>query len=109
VQRYDIALTPSLYAVGPGNHLQFVLTTQAPSDKCASLLTALTTPLPCLFEHTTKEVGAGRRLPGPVGFVLPVVGQCADTFRQECATNDFVSDADQLGRQRAPQLGRFSG
>jgi uncharacterized protein len=59
VQRYDIALTPTLYAVPPGNHLQFVLTTQAPSDKCASLLTALTTPLPCLLSAPQKKTVPG--------------------------------------------------
>jgi uncharacterized protein len=59
VQRYDIELTPSLYAVPPGNHLQFVLTTQAPSDKCASLVTALTTPLPCLLSTPQKKTVPG--------------------------------------------------
>lgn len=59
VQRYDITLTPSLYAVAPGDHLQFVLTTQAPSDKCASLLSALTTPLPCLLSTPQKKTVPG--------------------------------------------------
>jgi uncharacterized protein len=59
VQRYDITLTPSLYAVPPGDHLQFVLTTQAPSDKCASLLSALTTPLPCLLSTPQKKTVPG--------------------------------------------------
>jgi hypothetical protein len=59
LQRYDITLTPILYAVAPGHHLQFVLTTQAPSDKCASLLSALTTPLPCLLSAPQKKTVPG--------------------------------------------------
>jgi X-Pro dipeptidyl-peptidase C-terminal non-catalytic domain len=61
LQRYDIGLTPTLYAVPAGDHLQFVLTTQPPADKCASLLSALTTPLPCLPSAPQK-----RTLPGGV-------------------------------------------
>jgi predicted acyl esterase len=65
LQRYDITLTPSLYAISPDDHLQFVLTTQAPSDKCASLLSALTTPLPCLLSTPQK-----RTVPGGVYQIL---------------------------------------
>ena len=61
LQRYDIGLTPTLYSVPAGDHLQFVLTTQAPADKCASLLSALTTPLPCLPSTPQKKT-----LPGGV-------------------------------------------
>lgn len=65
VQRYDITMTPSLYNVPRGDHLQFVLTTQAPSDKCASLLSALTTPLPCILSTPQK-----RTVPGGVYHIL---------------------------------------
>jgi len=61
LQRYEIGLTPTLYSVPAGDHLRFVLTTQAPADKCASLLSALTTPLPCLPSTPQK-----RTLPGGV-------------------------------------------
>ena len=64
LQRYDIGLTPTLYAVPAGDHLQFVLTTQAPADKCTgagALLSALTTPLPCLPSTPQKKT-----LPGGV-------------------------------------------
>lgn len=61
LQRYDIELTPSLYEVAPGHHLQLVLTTQPPADKCASLLSALTTPLPCLPSTPQRKT-----LPGGV-------------------------------------------
>lgn len=59
LQRYDITLTPTLYALEPGDHLQLVLTTQAPSDKCASLLSALTTPLPCILSTPQKATVPG--------------------------------------------------
>ena len=65
VQRYDITLTPSLYAVPSGDHLQLVLTSQAPSDECASLLSALTTPLPCLLSAPQKKT-----IPGGVYQIL---------------------------------------
>jgi uncharacterized protein len=61
LQRYDIGLTPTLYAVPAGDHLQFVLTTQPPADNCASVLSALTTPLPCLPSAPQKQT-----LPGGV-------------------------------------------
>lgn len=63
-QRYDIGLTPTLYTVPAGDHLQFVLTTQAPADKCTgvgALTSALTTPLPCLLSTPQKKT-----LPGGV-------------------------------------------
>jgi hypothetical protein len=63
-QRYDIGLTPTLYRVPAGDHLQFVLTTQAPADKCTgvgALTSALTTPLPCLLSTPQKKT-----LPGGV-------------------------------------------
>jgi hypothetical protein len=41
-------LTPTLYSVLPGHHLQLVVSTEPPAGSCASLLSALTTPLPCL-------------------------------------------------------------
>lgn len=61
VQRYDIGLTPTLYAVLPGHHLRFTLTTQASADSCASLLSALTTPLPCILSAPQRKT-----LPGGV-------------------------------------------
>lgn len=59
IEKYDIAMSPSLYRVEPGHHLQFVLTTQALSSDCASLLSALTTPLPCILSTPQQ-----RTLPG---------------------------------------------
>lgn len=59
VQRYDVTMTPSLYAVPQGDHLQFVLTSQAPAAKCASLLSALTTPLPCILSAPQKKTIPG--------------------------------------------------
>ena len=41
-------LTPTLYSVEAGDHLQVVLSTRPPPDTRASLLSALTIPLPCL-------------------------------------------------------------
>ena len=64
LQRYDIGLTPTLYTVPAGDHLQFVLTSQAPADKCTgagALTSALTTPLPCLLSTPQKKT-----LPGGV-------------------------------------------
>jgi uncharacterized protein len=64
LQRYDIGLTPILYSVPAGDHLQFVLSTQAPADKCTgvgALTSALTTPLPCLPSTPQKKT-----LPGGV-------------------------------------------
>jgi predicted acyl esterase len=64
LQHYDIGLTPTLYGVPAGDHLQFVLTTQAPNAKCkgaGALLSALTTPLPCLPSTPQKK-----SLPGGV-------------------------------------------
>jgi uncharacterized protein len=68
VQRNDIGLAPTLYAVPAGDHLQFVLTTQAPADKCTgagALASALTTPLPCLPSTPQKNT-----LPGGVYTVV---------------------------------------
>jgi predicted acyl esterase len=48
LQRYDISLTPTLYSIAAGHHLQLVVSSQPPASKCASLLSALTIPLPCL-------------------------------------------------------------
>jgi uncharacterized protein len=59
LQRYDIGLTPTMYAVVPGHHLQFVLSTQAPADKCASVISALTTPLPCIPSTPQKKTLPG--------------------------------------------------
>ena len=59
--RTDIGLTPTLYAVQPGHHLALVLTTQAPTSDCASLPSALTTPLPCILRSPQKKT-----LPGAV-------------------------------------------
>ena len=59
LQRYDIGLTPTLYSVPAGDHLQFVLTTQAPTSDCASLLSALTTPLPCILSTPQKKTVPG--------------------------------------------------
>ena len=59
LQRYDIGLTPTLYSVPVGDHLQFVLTTQAPTSACASLLSALTTPLPCILSSPQKKTLPG--------------------------------------------------
>jgi uncharacterized protein len=59
LQRYDIGLTPTLYVVPAGDHLQFVLTTQAPASACASLLSALTTPLPCILSAPQKKTVPG--------------------------------------------------
>ncbi len=64
LQRYGIGLTPTLYSVPAGDHLQFVLTTQAPTSKCTgtgALVSALTTPLPCLLSTPQKKT-----LPGGV-------------------------------------------
>jgi hypothetical protein len=58
LQRYDIGLTPTLYSVPIGDHLQFV-TTQAPTSACASLLSALTTPLPCILSTPQKKTVPG--------------------------------------------------
>jgi predicted acyl esterase len=68
VQRYDIGLTPTLYSIPAGDHLQFVLSTQAPSAKCTgagAIASALTTPLPCLLSTPQKKT-----LPGGVYKVL---------------------------------------
>ena len=55
LQRYDIQLTPSVFAVPAGHHLQLVVSTQPPASKCASLLSALTIPLPCIPSTPQKE------------------------------------------------------
>jgi predicted acyl esterase len=59
LQRYDIELTPTLYSVEAGHRLQVVLSTQPPPDKCASLLSALTIPLPCLPSAPKQKALAG--------------------------------------------------
>jgi hypothetical protein len=48
LQRYDIEMTPTLYTVSPGDHLQLIVSSQPQPSTCASLLSALKTPLPCL-------------------------------------------------------------
>ncbi len=59
LQRYDIGLTPTLYSLSAGDHLELVLSTQPPASSCASLLSALTTPLPCLPTAPEKQTLAG--------------------------------------------------
>jgi uncharacterized protein len=61
LERYDITLTPTLFHLAAGDHYQLVLTTQAPQAQCASLLSALTTPLPCLPSTPEKMTLAGGR------------------------------------------------
>ena len=55
LQRYDISLTPTLSSVASGHHLQLVLSAQPPASKCASLLSALTIPLPCLPARRSRN------------------------------------------------------
>jgi hypothetical protein len=59
LQRYDIELTPTLYSLLPGHHLQLVVSTQPPTSACASLLSALTTPLPCLLTAPQRKTLPG--------------------------------------------------
>lgn len=61
LQRYDIELTPTLYSILPGHHLQLVVSTQPPKSACASLLSALTTPLPCLLTAPQRKTLPGGR------------------------------------------------
>ena len=42
-----------------GHHLQLVLSSQPPASKCASLLSALTIPLPCLPSAPQQDTLAG--------------------------------------------------
>ena len=59
LQRYEISLTPTLSLVASGHHLQLVLSSQPPANKSASLLSALTIPLPCLPSAPQQESLAG--------------------------------------------------
>jgi predicted acyl esterase len=55
LQRYEIALTPTLSSVAAGHYLQVVLSTQPPANKCESLISALTIALPCLPTAPQRE------------------------------------------------------
>ena len=68
LQRYDIEMTPTLYTVATGHHLRLVVSTQPATKDCASLLSALKTPLPCLPTNSqlaTLKGGQFQLLWGP--------------------------------------------
>jgi len=75
LQRYDIQLTPSLYSVPAGHHLQLVVSTQPPASKCPSVLTGLTIPLPCI--PSTAEGHASRHVRSRLEQGVPVCNQRA--------------------------------
>ena len=105
LQRYDIGLTPTLYSVPAGDHLQFVLTTQAPTNDCASLLSALTTPLPCILSTPQKTTVPGGVYQivwspaSPSSVNVPILGLGDVTRTRE------RGDLDQFRRDRTDQLG----
>lgn len=53
------SITPSLFQVRTGHRLQLVLTTQVPSSNCGSVLSALTTPLPCILSTPQQKTLPG--------------------------------------------------
>jgi hypothetical protein len=68
LQRYDIEMTPTLFTVATGHHLRLVVSTQPATNDCASLLSALKTPLPCLptkSQLATLKGGRFQLLWGP--------------------------------------------
>ena len=95
LQRYDIGLTPTLYSVPAGDHLQFVLTTQAPTSDCASLLSALTTPLPCILSTPQKKTSPEGCIRSSGAPYLTIVAQCSASSRGDGECHVQRCDADQ--------------
>jgi predicted acyl esterase len=95
LQRYDIGLTPTLWAVAQGHHLRFALSAQAPNSACASLLSALTTPLPCILSTPQRQTLPGgsyqvewsRSTPSTVNIPLLAAGAIHETTSAATATS----------------------
>ena len=105
LQRYDISLTPTLSSVASGHHLQLVLSSQPPASKCASLLAALTIPLPCLPSAPQEE-----SLPGEYTIVWSASSPSSINVplmdRGNAARGDERNHRHQPRSSRAARLGR---
>jgi hypothetical protein len=103
LQRYDIELTPTLYSLPPGDHLRLVLTTQPATNDCASLLSALTTPLPCLLTAPQKKTLPGGRYQiewsatAPSSINVPLVPEKALPVAQSATTPTSGGLVEPLG------------
>jgi uncharacterized protein len=59
LEQMDLELFSLLWSVLPGHSLQLVLSTQGPSDLCASLLSALAKPSPCVLTAPQQKTLPG--------------------------------------------------
>jgi predicted acyl esterase len=102
LQRYDIGLTPTLYSVPAGDHLQFVLTTQAPTSDCASLLSALTAPLPCILSTPQKKTVPGGvyqivwSRTSPSSLNVPILGSAELTQTASAVTSTSSGETEPI-------------
>ena len=106
LQRYDISLTPTLSSVASGHHLQLVLSSQPPASKCASLLSALTIPLPCLPSAPQQDTPSGRRVHHRLEQVLAVVRQRAADRRGNAPRGTQRGDRDEWRSSRTARVGQ---
>ena len=102
LQRYDIGLTPTLYSLSAGDHLQFVLTTQAPAGDCASLLSALTTPLPCILTTPQRKTVPGGvyqivwSRTSPSSLNVPILGSSEITKTASAVTSTSSGETEPI-------------